>query len=122
MTLAGTIQDALRHHAPRGRDTEQIGPFLATFSRDTDNPYLNYAIPDEAGTATAAEVEALSTAYRSRERKPRLEYIPAVAPAIEPVLVGAGFEVEGRLPLLTCATPVLGEPSGIELVTPSGDD
>jgi len=122
MTLAGTIQDALRHHAPRGRDTEQIGPFLATFSRDTDNPYLNYAIPDEGGTATAADVEALATAYRSRERRPRLEYIPSVAPAIEPVLVGAGFEVEGRLPLLTCATPVLGEPSGIELVSPSTDD
>lgn len=121
MTLAGTIQDALRHHAPRGRETEQIGPFLATFSRDSDNPYLNYAIPVEAGTTTAAEVEALVDAYRSRRRKPRLEYIPSTAPAIEPVLLDAGFEVEGRLPLLMCATPVRGEPSGIELVMPATD-
>ena len=53
MKLERRIQDALRHHAPRGRDTEQIGPFLATFTRDTTNPYLNYAIPDEGGTADA---------------------------------------------------------------------
>ena len=63
------IQDALRHHAPRGRDTEQIGPFLATFTRDTANPYLNYAIPDEGGTATPDDVQALVDAYRARERR-----------------------------------------------------
>jgi hypothetical protein len=59
MKLERRIQDALRHHAPRGRDTEQIGTFLATFTRDTANPYLNYAIPDEGGTATPDDVQAL---------------------------------------------------------------
>jgi GNAT superfamily N-acetyltransferase len=116
------IQDALRHHAPRGRDTEQIGPFLATFTRDTANPYLNYAIPDEGGTATRADIRALVDAYRARERKPRLEYIPSVAPTVEAALLEAGFEIEGRLPLMTCATPRFEVPAGIELVSPTTEE
>jgi GNAT superfamily N-acetyltransferase len=122
MKLERRIQDALRHHAPRGRDTEQIGPFLATFTRDTTNPYLNYAIPDEGGTATPDEVMALVDAYRARERKPRLEYIPSVAPTVEAALLEAGFEIEGRLPLMTCATPRFEVPVGIELLSPSTEE
>jgi GNAT superfamily N-acetyltransferase len=122
MKLERRIQDALRHHAPRGRDTEQIGPFLATFTRDTTNPYLNYAIPDEGGTATPDDVQALVDAYGARGRKPRLEYIPSVAPTVEAALLRAGFEVEGRLPLMTCATPRFEIPAGIELVSPSTDE
>jgi hypothetical protein len=41
-----------------------------------------------------------------------------VAPAIEPVLLAAGFEIEGRLPLMICETPVFDSPAGIELVAP----
>jgi hypothetical protein len=122
MKLERRIQDALRHHAPRGRDTEQIGPFLATFTRDTANPYLNYAIPDEGGTATPDDVQALVDAYRARERQPRLEYIPSVAPRVEAALLEAGFEIEGRLPLMTCATPRFEVPVGIELVSPSTEE
>ena len=113
------IQEALRHHAPRGRETERIGPFLATFTLDTSNPFLNYAIPVDAAIAAPADVESLVAAYEARERKPRLEYIPSVAPAVEAVLLAAGFEVEGRLPLMTCETPVFASPPGIELVAPS---
>ena len=121
--LAGKIQDALRHQAPLGRDTERIGPFLATFTRSTDNPYLNYAIPDEASSTSPAEVEALVATYHSRARKPRLEYIAGTAPAIEPVLLAAGFESEGRLPLMTFDEQVeLVVPGGIELVAPETDD
>ena len=122
MKLERRIQDALRHHAPRGRDTEQIGPFLATFTRDTANPYLNYAIPDDGGTATPDDIQALVDAYRARERKPRLEYIPSVAPTVEAALLEAGFEIEGRLPLMTCATPRFEVPVGIELVSPSTEE
>jgi ribosomal protein S18 acetylase RimI-like enzyme len=107
----------LRVAAPRGRDHEQIGPFLATFNRSDANPYLNYAIPEEGATPSGADVEALAGAYRARARKPRLEYIPSLAPGVEPALLTAGFEVEGRLPLMTYqggedAPP----PEGIELV------
>ena len=123
LLLAARIQEALRHHAPRGRDTEQIGPFLATFTRDTDNPYLNYAIPADDAGATAADVDALVAAYRARDRKPRLEYIPSLAPSVEPALLAAGFEVEGRLPLMTFEEDVQSAaPEGIELLAPANDD
>jgi GNAT superfamily N-acetyltransferase len=120
--LACRIQDALRHQAPRGRDTERIGPFLATFTREIDNPYLNYAIPDEGGSASPADVGALVAAYRARDRKPRLEYIPSTAPEIEPVLLDAGFEIEGRLPLMTCVEAHVAIPGGIELVPPQSEE
>jgi GNAT superfamily N-acetyltransferase len=99
-----------------------MGPFLATFTRVTDNPYLNYAIPDEGGSATAADVEALIAAYRARERKPRLEYIASTAPEIERTLLAAGFEVEGRLPLMTCTDARIAIPQGIDLLAPELED
>src|SRR5262245_28176907 len=94
------IQAYLRVAAPRGREQKRIGPFLATFTADTDNPYLNYAIPDDGATPVQSDVAALVDAYGRRKRKPRLEYIASLAPAVEPVLRAAGFEVEGRLPLM----------------------
>ena len=50
---------------------------------DTTNPFLNYAIPDDGGIASPDDVESLVAAYQARGRKPQLEYIPSVAPAIE---------------------------------------
>src|SRR5438067_11360253 len=94
------IQSYLRFTAPRGRDHERIGPFLATFNRDTDNPYLNYAIPDDGATPAGADVAALVDAYRARGRKARLEYVASLAPAVEPALLAAGFGRQGRLPLI----------------------
>jgi ribosomal protein S18 acetylase RimI-like enzyme len=109
--------------APRGRDHERIGPFLATFSRVDANPYLNYAIPDDDASPSRGDVDALVDAYRRRERRPRLEYIPSLAPAVEPELVAAGFAVEGRLPLMTF---VGGEdaqpPNGVELVEAKSEE
>jgi ribosomal protein S18 acetylase RimI-like enzyme len=101
----------------------QIGPFLATFNRDTDNPFLNYAIPADDAVPSRADIDALVDAYRQRNRKPRLEYIPSIAPAVEPALVSAGFEVELRTPLMTYASArLVAEPDGIELVTATSDD
>lgn len=109
--------------APRGRDHERIGPFLATFSRVDANPYLNYAIPDDGAGPSRADIDALIDAYRRRERRPRLEYVPSLAPAVEPELVAAGFAVEGRLPLMTFvggtdAPP----PDGVELVEADSEE
>src|SRR2546421_1398229 len=117
------IQSYLRVAAPRGRDHEQIGPFLATFNREDDNPYLNYAIPDHGAEPDAGDVADLVDAYRARGRKPRLEYVPSLAPAVEPAVLAAAFTVEGRLPLMTYrggggAAP----PAGIELVDAKSDD
>ena len=118
------IQSYLRTAASRGRDTERVGPFLATFDPDTDHPFLNYAMPDDGAAPSHREVAALVDAYERRRRKPRLEYLPRVAPAVEAALVVAGFAVEDRPPLMTCAAaraPELPAPHGIELVLPLSD-
>jgi hypothetical protein len=117
------IHAYLRVAAPRGRDHEQIGPFLATYNRLDDNPYLNYAIPDDGATPSQADVAMLVDAYRAHARKPRLEYVPSLAPNVEPALLAAGFAVEGRLPLMNYRgggdAPA---PAGIELVEAQSDD
>jgi len=122
--LDANIQQYLRAITTRGRDTERIGPFLATFSRSSANPFLNYAIPDDDAEPSAHEVEQLSRAYEGRGLHPRLEYITTCAPRVEAPLVAAGFVVEGRLALMACRFGDEREllvPPGIELVRPQSD-
>lgn len=119
------IQAYLRGAAARGRDTERIGPFLATFDSARDHPFLNYAIPDDGAQPSAAEVEALAEAYAGRGLTPRLEYLPGVAPDVEDALRAAGFEAEGRLPLMTRPRDRVVEPphpEGVELLMPRTDE
>lgn len=118
------IQAYLRAGTSQARETERIEPFLATFTRHSDNPYLNYALPDDDATPSAADVAALVAAYERRGRVPRLEYIARLAPAVEPMLLAAGFQIEGRLPLMICAPGAeqpLPIPPGIELLLPVSD-
>ena len=83
-----------------GRESERIGPFLASFSRTSTNPFLNYAIPDDSADPTAAEVQHLIAAYAARGLRPRLEYLPGCAPRVEAALAAAGFVAEGRPALM----------------------
>jgi hypothetical protein len=85
------------------RDVERAGPFTATFDRHTDSPFLSYAFPDDGAEPTPHDVAALAQAFRRRGRVPRLEFLPAVAPAVEPALLAGGFTVEARLAVMTCA-------------------
>jgi ribosomal protein S18 acetylase RimI-like enzyme len=96
------IQAAIRADATRSREVERIGPFVATFTPGSRNPYLNYAIPEADGEPTDGDVAALVEAFAGRGYAPRLEYVPGVAPAVEPALLEARFVVEGRLPLMVC--------------------
>lgn len=119
--MESRIQSYLRVAASHQRDTERIGSFRATFSRASDNPFLNYAIPDDNATPSPADVTALIVAYEQRSRKPRLEYVAQLAPAVEGALIDAGFCVEGYLPLMTCtpeSAQSLPVPPGIELILP----
>jgi GNAT superfamily N-acetyltransferase len=115
----------MRASAARDREVERIGPFTATFSRHSVSPFLNYAIPDEAAEPTASDAAALIDAYQRRDLLPRLEYLPGLAPAVEPALLAAGFTVEDRLPLMECPPgsaidqPV---PAGFALGAPETDD
>jgi ribosomal protein S18 acetylase RimI-like enzyme len=123
--LESRIQSYLRFAASRGRETERIGPFLATFTEHSNNRYLNYAIPDDGATPLASEVAALIMAYEQRRRTPRLEYVARLAPAVEGMLAAGGVRVEGRLPLMVCAAGSahhLPIPDGFELVMPTSDE
>jgi Acetyltransferase (GNAT) family len=110
-----SIQAYVREAASRGRETLRVGPFLVTITADTDNPYLNYAIPDDGAQPTASDVVALMDAFHQRQRRPRLEYLPSCAPGVEAPLVANGFHVDGRLPLMLCSPSTL-----IDVETPVG--
>jgi ribosomal protein S18 acetylase RimI-like enzyme len=123
--FASLIQASIRAATARGCDQERVGSFLATFNREDNNPYLNYAIPDDGAAPSRAEIDALAAAYRMRDRRPRLEYIPLVAPAVEPALLRAGFSVEQRTPLMTCTAALAVQHvvvEGIEFVVPASED
>ena len=119
------IQGYLRALAARRRGAERIGPFLAAYDSHSDNPYRNYAIPDDRAEPTPDEVQALIAAFALRGRTPRLEYVPVAAPAVEAALRDAGFVAEGRYPLMT-VTPQLArdlpQPPGIALLLATTDD
>ncbi|HET6312564.1 MAG TPA: GNAT family N-acetyltransferase [Chloroflexia bacterium] len=125
MGLDAHIQNYLRGAASRGREVERIGPFLATFSPGDDNPYLNYAIPDDGARPSSEDVSALVAAYRRHNRTPRLEYLPGLAPDVEAALLEGGLVVEGRPPLMVYEPGTEREvpvPAGIELVVPTTDE
>lgn len=121
--LERRIQAAARAAASRSREAERVGPFTATFSTGSANPFLSYAIPDEGAEPTPEHVAALVAAYRSRCRVPRLEYVPSLAPAVEPALLRAGFAVEARVPLMALGEPrECRIPPGIELVEATSEE
>lgn len=115
------IQSYLRQAASRWRETQRIGPLLATFTPHDANPFLNYAIPDEGAVPTPAETAALIAAFQQRSLAPRLEYLPALAPSLEPILLAAGFVIEDRMPLMVCPQEAWHDipvPEGIEIIFP----
>jgi GNAT superfamily N-acetyltransferase len=85
--------------ASAGRERQQVGPFLATFTPGTTHPSRNYAVPDDDISPTPAEIAALVGVFQERRLRPRLEYSTGAAPALEQRLVVAGFSVEARLPV-----------------------
>jgi ribosomal protein S18 acetylase RimI-like enzyme len=112
------IQEAVRADAVGGRSVERVGPFVATFTASSANPFLNYAIPDAGARPSPEEVDALVACFRSRGLTPRLEFVPELAPAVEPALLESGFAVELRTPLMVFGGGVdaLPEPEGVSLV------
>jgi GNAT superfamily N-acetyltransferase len=118
------LQSYIRETAVRGREVERFGPFLATFSRNSGNPFLNYAIPDAGARPSVSDVDALIAAYRKRGLVPRLEFLTESAPDVEAVLTEAGFTLERRVPLMVCPPGALAAPppaDGFDLLTPESD-
>ena len=100
-SLSSDIHAYLR--ALAGDRALRVGPFVLLLDADDDGPYFNYAVPDDGVEPTAAEVDALITAFTERGRRPRLEYLAALCPRLESALTAATFVVEDRLPVLSCA-------------------
>lgn len=123
--MESRIQSYLRFAASQGRETLNIGGFLATFTLHDANPYCNYAIPDDNALPTRADVDALIAAFEQRHRTPRLEYLTPIAPDVENALIDAGFTIEMRAPLMICAPgqeQILPLPPNFELFSPTTDE
>jgi ribosomal protein S18 acetylase RimI-like enzyme len=118
------IQAYVRRYAVEQRRVERTGPFLATFGRYSNGPYLNYAVPDDQSEPTDDEVAELAAAYERRLLRPRVELVPELAPAVADTLRRGGFKDEGVLQLMAYdGTTVadLGSPHGIEILFPSNE-
>lgn len=103
----------------------RVGPFVCRFNPSWSSPFANYAIPDDHAEPTADDISALITAFRQRDRRPRLEYLPVCAPAVEKQLLRAGFQVEDRPQIMACQPRNLAMPDpvpGLTFKEPRGDD
>ncbi|MFJ4436972.1 GNAT family N-acetyltransferase [Streptomyces sp. NPDC088923] len=116
------VQSATAEQLRRRPRVVETRGFVAGLQADDPNPYLNYATPLPGAEPTAADVSALVEAFRARELTPRLEFVPAAAPAVAPALLAAGFTVEAEHDFLVCApdtyTPT---ESGPRTEVPLGD-
>ncbi|PYC76279.1 GNAT family N-acetyltransferase [Streptomyces tateyamensis] len=125
MDFAVRIQQHVCALARRSPNHLVVGPFLIRFSPDWPSPYANYAIPEQDAEPTRRQIRELVAAFEQRERLPRLEYLPEWAPAVEPALLAAGFEVENRVPLLACTAADLVVPGpvpGLAVSVPENED
>ncbi|MEV0404115.1 GNAT family N-acetyltransferase [Actinoallomurus sp. NPDC050550] len=105
----------------------ETGGFVAGFDPGTTSPYVNYATPLPGAEPTRQDVAALIRAFRTRRLKPRLEFAPDAAPAVEPALRTAGFATEAVHEYLVCTPETLTVPrndgAGIPLVeSPCSDE
>lgn len=118
------VQHHARTLALRVPTHVRVGPFVCRFNPSWASPFANYAIPDDHAEPTAADVHALISAFAEHDRRPRLEYLPNCAPAVESVLLAAGFQVENRAPVMACPEEALAVPEpvrGLEFVEPRSD-
>ncbi|AQW50551.1 GNAT family N-acetyltransferase [Streptomyces violaceusniger] len=92
----------------------EAGGFVAGFEPGTTSPYINYATPLPGTRPTARDVKELIEAFRVRDLKPRLEFAPDAAPAVEPALREAGFSVEAVHAYLVCTPDRLTLPQDAE--------
>lgn len=111
----------------RRPEVVETGGFVAGFDPATTSPYVNYATPLPGAEPTARDVAALVAAFRTRGLKPRLEFAPDRAPAVEPALRAAGFVTEQVHEYLVCAKGGLAVPrhdagaAGHEVRVPATD-
>lgn len=125
MRQAERIQAYLRETARGFYDSVAVPPFTCFFHPRDPLRYFNYAIPDEPAEGDlGGPLERLRTAFRGRGRLPRFEYVEGFAPGLAQSLEQAGFVLELRAPLMTCAGEEIALPpavAGLRIV-PAAED
>lgn len=112
--MDNAIQNYARSLALRSPDHYRVGPFTVRHNPGWELRFVNYAIPDQGAEPTAQEITDLVEAFRAHDRLPRLEFLPAWAPAVEPALLDAGFTVESRTPVMACGADGLLAPKPVD--------
>ena len=115
MNVAERVQASIRAVNAAERESVVAGPFTLYRSRASDHPYLNYAVPAD-GAAGWDGIEALRETFVARGLQPRLEFVAERAPGLEEALAAAGFELQARIPVMTCPEQDLREvpaPEGV---------
>jgi predicted GNAT family acetyltransferase len=115
MNVAELVQSSIRAVNAAERESVVAGPFTLYRSRASDHPYLNYAVPSD-GVAEWDGIDALRDAFVARGLQPRLEFVAERAPGLEEALAAAGFELQARIPVMTCPVEDLREvapPEGV---------
>jgi len=122
---AARIQAYMRQNVGRYNQAVPVPPFTCFFHARDPLRYHNYAIPDEPVRGDPDDaLDRLRTEFRDRDRLPRFEYIEAFAPGLADALERAGFELELRAPLMTCAAAKVAPPPeipGLRIVTAAED-
>ncbi|MFB8031055.1 MULTISPECIES: GNAT family N-acetyltransferase [unclassified Streptomyces] len=108
------IQKYVRTLTLSSPDHYRVGPFTVRHNPGWELKFANYAIPDQDAEPTERDIADLVEAFRSRERLPRLEFLPSWAPAVEPALLAAGFTVELRAPVMACTADDLLAPKPVD--------
>ncbi|MEU1407316.1 GNAT family N-acetyltransferase [Streptomyces sp. NPDC005728] len=102
------VANLLRRPAP-----VEVGGFVVGIDPTTTSPYVNYATPVPGAEPTDRDVSSLIAAFRERGLKPRLEFAPDAAPAVEPALSRAGFTTEAVHEYMVCTPATLALPAAV---------
>lgn len=115
---------AAHMRAAAARRGVKIGPFTIGLDEHSGDKMRNFAVPDDGATPDHTDISVMIAFFRERGRIPRLEFIEASAPGVTAALLAAGFEVEGRTPVLV-SVPGLAltprAPHGITVREAAGD-
>ncbi|GHE06306.1 GNAT family N-acetyltransferase [Streptomyces alanosinicus] len=118
------VQSFAVAHLLRRPAAREVGGFVVGLDPATTSPYINYATPFPGATPTDRDVADLIAVFRERGLKPRLEFAPDTAPAVEPALRRAGFGTEAVHEYLVCTPATLTAPdpaTPVEVVAPDGE-
>jgi GNAT superfamily N-acetyltransferase len=122
VNISERVQTSIRAVNAAERDAVVAGSFTLYRHRASDHPYLNYAVPN-AGTAQWDGIDALRAAFAAHGLRPRLEFVAECAPGLEQTLAAAGFELQGRYPVMTLPAAALREvpaPDGVVIARVRG--